>query len=393
MNRIKRAAEALGLRYPQNIKDGLVKLAALVIGLMAIAYPGIADAGTLSSASVALSDPRPSATSVNYTFTGSSVTSTNIQCIKAVFSTTATGDTAPTGWSGASGSITAGSSTLVNSLGTNWSLATSDGTSSSGQKNVWKYTNSAGGITPTTLTGATFVMAAITNSSTADTAYWLHMYTFNNTDCASNPVDNATVEFINTNGSTLSLTVDNTLSFTVNPVTSSAGINHLSCTGTGSAYPDVDSTATTIPFGTVISGVNPRACQRLNAASNSTNGYTIYIRYDHKPQNALSQTISDVTGTNNAPAAFATTDAQGGYGYSTSDTTLTGTAGTGAGQNNRFNTATLYAAATTSNQEVAYESAGVSSTDYFVSHKVGITNTTFPGTYTNTIIYTCTPVY
>src|SRR5207253_1279823 len=158
--------------------------------------------------------PRPSQTTVNYTFTGSSVTSANIKCVMAVFATTSVGDTAPSGWNGSSGTVTAASSTLVNSSATNWSLATSDGTSSSGQKNVWKYTTSATGLTPSTLTGATFVMAGITNSSIADTAYYLKISTYDNTDCATTPRDNATVEFINTNGSTLSLTVDNTLSFT-----------------------------------------------------------------------------------------------------------------------------------------------------------------------------------
>ena len=187
----------------------LAKAATVLIALMSVSLnAGIADAATLSSASVALSDPRPSATSVNYTFTGSSVTSTNIKCVKAVFSTTPTGDTAPTSWDGSAGTITAASSTLVNSSATGWTLATSDGTSSTGQKNIWQYTNSTG-VTPSTTTGATFIMAGITNSNTADTAYYLKLTTYSNTNCSTGPVDNATVEFINTNGSTLSLTVDN----------------------------------------------------------------------------------------------------------------------------------------------------------------------------------------
>jgi hypothetical protein len=381
VNRIKRAAAALGIRFPQNVRDELVKLAALLIALMAIAYPSIADAGTLSSASVALSDPRPSATSVNYTFTGSTVTSTTIKCVKAVFSTTATSDIAPSGWSGASGSITAASSTLINSSASGWSLATSDGTSSVGQKNIWQYTNAAG-ITPSTLTGATFVMAGITNSSVADTAYWLHLYTFNDAACVANPVDNATVEFINTNGSTLSLTVDNTLSFTVNPLLTTD-----TCSD-GSTHPNANSTATTIPFGTIVAGTVYQVCQDLQAASNSTNGYTIYLRYDHAPQNALSQTITDWSGSNASPTGPLTTvNSQGAYGYTTDDNTLgTGTAG-------RFTTGSKYAAATTSNAEVGYEAAGVTLTHYKVTHSVKITATTQPGTYTNTIIYTCTPVY
>jgi hypothetical protein len=225
-------------------------------------------------------------------------------------------------------------------------------------------------------------MAGITNSSTADTAYWLHMYTYNDAACTANAVDNATVEFINTNGSTLSLTIDNTLSFTVNAIASGG-----TCyTGTTA---DQSSTATTIPFGTVLAGTVYHVCQDLQAASNSTHGYTIYLRYDHAPQNPLNQTITDWSGTNASPTSpFTTVNSQGAYGYTTDDSSL------GTGTVDRFtNPGQEYAAATTSNAEVGYESAGVTTTHYKITHAVKITATTQPGTYTNTIIYTCTPVY
>jgi len=339
---------------------------------------GIADAATLSSASVALSDPRPNQSSVNYTFTGSSVTSGTIKCVKVVWSTTSSGTTAPTGFSGASGSVSAASSTLINSSASGWSLAKSDGTSSSGQNNIYQYTNTTG-VTPSTLSGATFALSGITNSSTADTAYYFKINTYNNTDCSSSPVDNATVEFINTNGSTLSLTVDNTLSFTVNAVNAST-----SCDGTTTT---AASTATTIPFGTVTTASNGIVCQDLTAATNATNGYTIYARYTNAPTNALSQTITDWTGTNASPTTFPAAGTEA-YGYTTSDASL------GTGTANRFTSGSQkWAALTTSNAEVGYESAGVTSTTYHVGHQVGISSTTKPGTYTTTVIYTCTPVY
>jgi len=48
---------------------------------------------------------------------------------------------------------------------------------------------------------------------------------------------------------------------------------------------------------------------------------------------------------------------------------------------------------TTSNAELAYEPTGVTTTTYRVGHQVGVGLTTRPGTYTTTIIYTCTPIY
>ena len=380
MERITRAFGALGIRLPKRV-GGLVRyILAWTVAIAAVtapAAPAIA-AGTLTSAFVSLSDPRPSHAATSYTFTGSSVDgAATVRCVKAVFSTTSTNDIAPTGWDGTGGTVTAASSTLINSSGTGWSLATSDGTSSSGADNIWQYTN-ATGVVPGTTTGATFIMAGITNASTADTGYYLKLNTYTNTNCSSGTIDNATVQFINTNGSTLSLTVDASLSFTVNSVASAQ-----SCDGTTTTQ---SSTATSIPFGNITSAANGVVCQDLTAATNAANGYTIYARYTGAPSNGV-DTIADHSGTNAAPTTFSAAGTEA-YGYTTNDSTL------GTGTANRFTSGgQKWAAMTTSNLELAYEAAGVTTTTYRVGHQVGIAPTTRPGTYTTTILYTCTPVY
>ena len=48
---------------------------------------------------------------------------------------------------------------------------------------------------------------------------------------------------------------------------------------------------------------------------------------------------------------------------------------------------------TTTNAEIAYEPAGVNTTTYRIGHQVGVSLVTRPGTYTTTVIYTCTPIY
>jgi hypothetical protein len=384
VNRIMRAAEALGVRPPKNVREKLVKLTIVATAIMGLSLnAGIANAATFTSASVTLSDPRPSATS-GYTVKVSSVSNALIKCVQLVWSTTSTGEVNPTGFDGTAGTVTGGSSSLVNN--STWTLTRSDGTgASAGADNKWQYTDSTG-VTPSTLTNATFVTAGLTNSNTGNTGFYLKVNTFSDQSCAT-ARDNTTVQFINTAGSTLSLTVDGSLTFTVNGLTTSDVCSD------GSTVSAVNTSATTIPFGTMVAATPKQACQRLNAATNSTNGFTIFVRYDTKPANALGDFITDASGSNNAPATFASVDAQGAYGYSTNDTTLSGSAGTGAGQANRFTNGTLYAAGTTSNAEVAFEAAGVTSTDYVVTHKVVTTSTTKPGTYSNTIIYTCTPVY
>ncbi len=367
MNRVARAAEVFGIRRPQNVKEQLVKITAVAVALMGLGMNvGIANAVVLTNAKVALTDPRPSAVT-SYAFTGSTVTTaTAVKCIKVTFSTVGSSVITPTGFTALAATVNA-SSTLINSSTTNWS-------NTAPTANTITFTN-ATGVTPVSANG-TFVLDNVTSSSVADIGYYYKLATFTDTGCTTG-IDNAIVQFINTNGSTLSLTVDNTLSFTVNAVTSGG-----TCAGVTS---NATSTATTIPFGTVTAATNGLVCQNLTAATNATNGYTIYIREAGPLINGLSQTFADWTGTNAAPTTF-TVPGTEAYGYSTNAAVLgTGTPGRFVG--NKF------AANTTTNSEVGYVATGVTSTTYSIAHQAAVSLTTKPGTYTTTVIYTCTPVF
>jgi hypothetical protein len=354
------------------IHHRILLVGAFIVGILFLPNLGI-HAATLSSARLTVGDPRPNALSSNYTFTASGVTTGapgTIKCIKEMFTDTSGGVGVPTGMSTNGGGVT------FDTAGSNYMPTPGSWTLAKPANGTLQLTNAAGEI-PASATSRTVSINGITNSSLADTKFFLKFQTFNNTDCATSPVDNVTVLFILTNGSTLSLTVDPTLTFTVNAVGAAQNCNGATSTAA--------STATTIPFGTVSTAANAVVCQDLQASTNAANGYTIYARYTGAPTNALSQTIAGTSGTNAAPAAFpgAGTEA---YGYTTNDATLgTGTAG-------RF-ISNLWGAMTTTNAEVAYEAAGVTSTTYRIGHQVGVGLTTRPGTYTTTIIYTCTPIY
>jgi hypothetical protein len=358
----------LGVRLPQNLKEKFIKIVTITVAASGMLLnSGLANAAVLTNAKVAETDSRPSAVT-SYAFTGSTVTTaTTVKCIKVTFSTVASSVITPTGFTALAATVNA-SSTLINSSTTGW-------TNSSPTANTITYTN-ATGVTPGSAT-STFVLDNVTSSSVADTGYYYKLATFNNTDCATSPIDNSIVQFINTNGSTLSLTVDNTLSFTVNAVTSGG-----TCAGVTS---NATSTATTIPFGTVTAATNGLVCQNLTAATNATNGYTIYIRDTGPLTNGIAQTFADWTGTNTTPTTF-TAPGTEAYGYSTNDTTL-GTGSTGRFASNKF------AANTTTNSEIAYEPAGLTSTTYSIAHQAAVSLTTKPGTYQTTVIYTCTPIY
>jgi hypothetical protein len=350
-----------------------------IFALSALLLPTLnVRAASLTSTSVAVSDPRPSATA-NYSFTASSVTTGapgTVKCLKMLFADTATGTNVPTTMSTNGGGVTF-DTTNSNYMPTpaSWAL-------NKPANGTLTLTNAAGEI-PASATARKVIINGITNSSIADTKFWLKFSTYNNIDCATSPVDSSSTLFILTNGSTLSLTVDDTLSFTVNAVGASQA-----CDGTTTT---AASTATTIPFGTVTSAANAIVCQDLTAATNATNGYTIYARYTAKPTNSLAQTIADQGGgtpvPNSAPVAFTAAGTEA-YGYTTNDATL------GTGTANRFtNPSQGWAAMSATNAELAYEPAGVTNTTYRVGHQVGVSLTTRPGTYTTTIIYTCTPIY
>jgi hypothetical protein len=368
-------------RYARQRKHKSVIIRRLILaGIFAfvlLLLPNLAiHAATLSSASLTIADPRPSTLSTNYTFTGSNVTTGapgTIKCIKEMFTDTSGGINVPTGMA------TTGAGVTFDTAGSNYMPTPGAWTFTKTTNGTFTFTDAAGEI-PASAAARKISVNGVTNSSIADTKFFLKFSTYNNTDCATSPVDNVTVLFILTNGSTLSLTVDPTLSFTVNSVAAGQA-----CDGVTTS---AASTATTIPFGTVSPASNAIVCQDLTAASNAANGYTIYARYLSKPTNALAQVIQDTTGTNLAPAAFPAAGTEA-YGYTTSDASLSAV-GNGT---SRFTSPQGWAAMTAANAELAYEPAGVTTTTYRVGHQVGVSLTTHPGTYTTTILSTCTPIY
>ncbi|HSX48314.1 MAG TPA: hypothetical protein VLF41_02320 [Candidatus Nanoarchaeia archaeon] len=324
-------------------------------------------AASLSSASVTLSDSRPSQTA-NYNLKASSVTTSAIKCVKAVFATTVSGNTKPSGMVTATG-ITLDASTDYVPTPAGWTRGGSD------PDGTITFTN-ASGETPASSSSRHWVLDGLSNGNTVDTNYYLRFSTYNNTDCVSNGVDNVNLTFIFTTGQTLSLTVDPTLSFTVNSVAASQGCNGATSTQASSS--------STIPFGTVSLAANSIVCQDLTVTTNAGSGYTVYIRYTGKPTSGGFQ-ISDHTGSNASPTAFSSPGTEA-YGYTTDDASLQAAAA------NRF-ISDLWAAATTTNAEVAYDAAPVSSQTTRVGHQVGISGTTRAGIYTTSVIYTATPVY
>lgn len=226
------------------------------------------------------------------------------------------------------------------------------------------------------------MLTTITNGSTANDDYYVLFSTYNNTDCSTSPVDSVTVGFVYTDGQAVSVTVAGSLSFSVAGVTGngSAAVNGATITN------GLATTSTTIPFGTVTSSTNKVAAQDVTVSTNSGNGYTVYTRYTGQ-LTAGSNTIDNHSGTNASPSTFSAAGTEA-FGYTTEDATLTGTADrfTSSGGNK-------WAAFSTTNAELIYNAAAVSSQTTRVGFQVGIASTTEPGSYTSTVVYTAVPVY
>ena len=325
----------------------------------------------MTSSSVIISDSRPS-TSSSYTLEFSGISLSTIKCIKVVLSDAATAGSAPAGISTTGVTYSAASSDYIPDV-QSWTAA--EITTGS-----FKITNSTGEI-PGSATDGTVVVTGITNGSSAETSYFAQFSTYNNIDCSSSAVDSGVGTFIYTTGQAVSLTVDPSLSFTIDALGSSQAVNGVTTT--------VASTDGTIPFGTVTASANSIAAHNLTVTTNAGTGYTVYTRYTQAPTNG-SHPITDWTGSNASPTTFSAAGTEA-FGYTTNDATLSVT---GDGTDRFTNPASQFAAFTTTNAEVAHSTAAVTSEVTKVAYQVGISGTTPAGTYNNsTVIFTATPAY
>ena len=338
-------------------------IATLVVALIPAQFVGAA----LSSSSIGLQDPRPSQTG-QYTITSSGFnTGQTIGCIELDIGTAADG-------TGSVSGLDTSSSTFVSQSITGSGTWAVSNTQSAAHK--LRLTN---GTPVAPQSGSqTAIWGAVVNGNTADTGYFGIITTYTTNACTT-PVDTVTAQFIYTNGQAVSLTVDPTLSFTVAGASSGASCN--------SATSNATTTSTTIPLGTVTTSTNKIGVQNLTVTTNAGSGYTVFTRYTAKPTSG-SFTIDDHTGSNASPTAFSAAGTEA-FGYTTNDSTL----GTGTAARFTSSGGNKWAAFTTSNAEIAYSGASVANETTCVGQQTGISGTTEPATYTNTVIYTATPVY
>lgn len=322
-----------------------------------------ARAAALTSGSVSLSNSRPDQTAVEYDSTWSNVTTSTIECIKVQFNDAADGSgSVPTGMSTTGGSLDTANTNYVTTPGDWTTDFTTEGTVT--------ITHDTGE-TPENSSDRTIALDGITNGSTADTGYYYILTTYTDSGCtAGNEVDEGTVTFIYTEGQSVSMTVDPSISFSLASVAASETVNGATTTEA--------STTTSIPLGTVTDTSNGITAHDLSVTTNAENGYTVYARYTGQLTYS-SATIDDHTGTHASPTTMST--GSEAFGYTTEDTDYS------QFQDNKW------AGFDTSDYGVATNTGAISSETTRIGYQAAISGTTEAGTYTTTVILTCTPTY
>jgi hypothetical protein len=353
----------------------LVLVFVLVTLLFSPLFLAKAQAGTLTSSKVTITDSRAGITGVSDTFAFTTAVTGIIGVVEFLYCTTASGAcTTPAGLV-----TTSGVQGTVTGLSASTSVFTTNGTITLTVT------------TPASIPSATAITAqytTLTNPTGADTTYFVRITT---KTAALATIDGpTTVAFAVLTSTSIAVTasVDPTLTFTVAAVTSGGSVN--------GATTNITTTANTIPFATLVDGTAKIGAHDLTVTTNATVGYQVTVKaLADPPLSDAANNIDKWTGTNAAPTAWsapagtANSVNTGLFGYTTNDATLESAAV------DRFTTAggNKWAGVNSTAEQAAYSAVGVLSQITRVGWEAEINEFQAPGSYSGTVILVATPTY
>jgi hypothetical protein len=215
-------------------------------------------------------------------------------------------------------------------------------------------------------------------------------------DAANALIDSAEAMVAITEDVVVTATVSATLTFTISGVTSGQSVN-----GT---VTNIDTTATTIPFGTLTVGATSTAAQDLAVATNASDGFTVTIFQDQNLTNANGNDIDcfddgvcvDYTSAAawSAPAGIlGQENTYGHFGITSEDESL----GTNCASDYYGTDLWAGLSGTTQAEVMCHTGPADGSTPHKGATRVGfnieITALQEAGDYTNTLTYIATPTY
>jgi len=173
-----------------------------------------------------------------------------------------------------------------------------------------------------------------------------------------------------------------TLTFTINGL--EAG------TTTDTFTTDVETTPTSVPFGTLALATPVQAAQRLVVSTSASSGYKILAFERQALMSNQAATIDPVTGTNPSPASWndgCPGSSAGCYGYHSGEDVL------GTGDTTRFSPNDSFAQFSQTPYEVAYSATPVTDKKTDIVYKVEARNLQEAGSYESSLVYIVVPVF
>lgn len=331
-----------------------VGLITLLSALSFLALPITASAAELNGEIVSLSVPTIGATAT-YTITVGNVTGAAIGCVRIAFTDSVGGSILPAGMG-----ILAANLTTTGTLITPSSDADFDG-------HTYEIIDS----TPAS-PGAgthTIILSGVTNSTVANTTYYVTVNTFSDVACTTAVDTNGVGAFVNTAGVVVDATVNPSLTFTV---------------GT-----------TTCTLGVLTTSAHGKCSHVMTAASNATSGYAISY---YTPATLTSSGGDTIT----ANGATAIADASGvteQYGINLVANTIAPTVGANKSGDTtptvgaQYNIIDSFALVEATNTTIATVNAPSNTTTFTVSYIANIAPSTDAGVYTSTQTYNITATY
>ncbi|MEI6690376.1 MAG: hypothetical protein WCL07_01365 [bacterium] len=355
-----------------------LKLALFLLLISLVASPILfskVQAGIATPRKLTLSDSRAGATGVtqDYAFTTSATTA--IKQVDISVCTTPSGScVAPSGYS-------AGTPTLASN-----NIAGAGRTTTAPTANAMRIVVTTPAAQATQ--AVTLSFTGTTNPSTVNTTYFARVTIYS--DAGTTIIDGPDAigfAILDTTSISVTATIDPTLTFSIAPVTSGATVN--------GATANITTTATTIPFGTLVATSPKIGAHDVTVTSNAGVGYVITVKGATTPVlTSGSDNIDEFTGTNAAPATWSSPAGTsnsvntGFFGYTTNDTTL------GTGTATRFTSAgPKWAGTSATPGEVAYSAIGVTSEVTRIGWQTEVNSLQAPGSYSGSVILVATPTY
>ncbi len=172
-----------------------------------------------------------------------------------------------------------------------------------------------------------------------------------------------------------------TLTFTINGLESG--------TTTEGVTTDVETTPTSVPFGTLAMSTPVEAAQRLTVSTSASSGYKIFAFERQALMSNQAATIDPVTGTNPVPASWNSGcpgSSAGCYGYHSGEDVMDG-------GSTRFSPNDSFAQFSQTPYEVAFSATPTTDKETDIVYKVEARNLQEAGSYESSLVYIVVPVF